>query len=210
MAFSLRTTPRSSALETALKNPIQFLAEHVFPLLYVDEFRFGDGRDGTLGTNMISRYVVVPARTPDVLWAPTVAGAELAIHLNCIVIPSAFQWQKKRITIRVEQFHLTARSLWAQRMIDVHGPSVVTAESSIHMNINTGWGRADNLRALAEEVGVSDGHTLRFELQSKRKYNGRCMRGLVEDFKEGVEHRIQLHLGGDVKVYWEGDGTFPN
>ncbi|KAH0839402.1 hypothetical protein J3R83DRAFT_120 [Lanmaoa asiatica] len=143
-----------SATELAEKHPDQFLAKDVFPGLLVDEFKFGTGKGGNIGSNMISQYITVPAQTRPGGLKPVPGGNELAIHLNCIVTASALQ--HNTITIKADQFHITARSITTQKKIDSHGPSVITADNSIHLNINTGWGRADNLKALAAEVGIDE------------------------------------------------------
>lgn len=196
-----------SASELAQKHPDQFLSEHVFPGLLIDEFKFGRGTSGNLGTNMISQYVVVPAHTLPGGLKPTSGGNELAIHLNAVVKASALQ--NNVITIHVQLFHITARSLATQKKIDAHGPSIITADNSIHMNVNTGWGRADNLKALAEEVGIADDQTLHFEVKSKQGYNNAYMLGLVKTFRTKVEQRLHQLLGGNVVAKWEGDKSFP-
>jgi len=198
-----------SALELAQKHPDEFLSEEVFAGLFVDEFKFGRGKlaSGNVGTNMISQYIVVPAHTQPGGLKPTPGGNELAIHLNAVVKACALQ--NNAITIHVQLFHITARSLGTQKKIDAHGPSVITAENSIHMNVNTGWGRADNLKALAEEVGIAEDQTLHFEVKSKQGYNNAYMRGLVKTFRTKVEQRIHQLLGGHVAVKWEGDKSFP-
>lgn len=196
-----------SASELASKHPDQFLSTYIFNGLYVDEFKFGPGTSGSLGLNMISQYVVVPAETKKGGLQPVKQGNELAIHLNCIAKASALQ--NHTITIHVEQFHITARSLATQKKIDAHGPSAITADNSIHMNVNTGWGRAENLKALAAEVGINDDQTLHIEVKSKQGYNGAYMKGLVKHFRDKVVSRIHQHLGGNVVVKWEGDKTFP-
>lgn len=196
-----------STIDLAEKHPSQFLVEVVFPGLLVDEFKFGRGQGGNLGSNMISQYVAVPAHTQPGGLKPTPEGNMLAIHLNCIVTPSTLH--NNTITFRVEMFHITARSLATQKKIDAHGPSAITADNSIHMNVNTGWGRADNLKALAQEVGIAEDQTLHFEVNSKQGYNNAYMRSLVKVFREKVVQRIHQVLGGDVVVKWEGDKSFP-
>jgi len=196
-----------SAAELAQKHPDQFLTEQVFKDLYVDEFKFAKGKSGNLGLNMISQYTVVPSHTYPGGLKPVEGGKELAIHLNAIVKASALQ--SNAITLHVEAFHITARSLATQKKIDQHGPSVITADNSIHMNVNTGWGRAGNLKALAEEVGIDKDQKLHFEVNSKQGYNGAYMKSLVKTFKEKVEQRIHQILGGNVAVKWEGDKSFP-
>ncbi|KAG8216783.1 hypothetical protein J3R82DRAFT_7028 [Butyriboletus roseoflavus] len=113
----------------------------------------------------------MPAHTKAGGLQPVAEVKELAIHLNCIVNPSALQ--NNVIKIHVEQFHLTVRSLATQKKIDAHGPSIITAGNSIHMNVSTGWGRADNLRALAQEVGVNDDQTLHSELHQSARGRGK-------------------------------------
>lgn len=199
--------PISSALELAQRHPVQFLAEHIFPGLSVNDFKFGQGTSGNHGAHMISQHVVMPAHTRDGGSHPVAEVKEMVIHLNCIVNPSALQ--NDDIRIRVEQFHLTVRSLASQRRIDVHGPSIISANSSIHMSVKKGWGRADNLRALAQEVGDDTDQTLRSEVRSGQGYDGTYIRSLVKEFRVRVKQRIQEYLGGNVTVHWDGDATFP-
>ncbi|KAH0839401.1 hypothetical protein J3R83DRAFT_119 [Lanmaoa asiatica] len=134
-------------------------------------------------------------------------GNELAIHLNCIVTTSALQ--HNTITIKADQFHITARSIATQKKIDSHGSSAITADNSIHLNVNTGWGRADNLKALAAEVGIDERQKLHYEVKTKQGYNNAYMRSLVKEFRAKVAVRIRQYLGGSVVVKWEGDKTFP-
>ncbi|KAF8553257.1 hypothetical protein OG21DRAFT_1510370 [Imleria badia] len=201
------TSDLKSATELAQKHPDQFLSDLVFSGLLVDEFKFSRGSSGNLGLNMISQSVVVPAQTKPGTLQPTPNGYQLAIHLNCIVKPSALQ--NNGITLQVQMFHITARSVATQKKIDAYGPSVITADNSIHINVNTEWGRADNLKALAEEVGIAEDQTLHFEVRSKQGYNNAYMRVLVKTFRAKVEQRIHQQLGGNVVVKYEGDKTFP-
>ncbi|KAG9313525.1 hypothetical protein JVU11DRAFT_5852 [Chiua virens] len=183
-----------SSIELAQKHPLQFF-EQVFTKLYVDDFKFGPGESGNLGLNMISQYVVMPAHTLPGGLKPVSEGNELAIHLNCIVKPSALH--NNNIAINVQQFHLTVRSLATQKKIDAHGPSIITADNSIHLNVNsTQWGRAENLKALAQEVGINQDQTLRTEVGRKQGYNNAYMVLLLKTFRAKVEHRITSTLEG--------------
>ena len=207
MHHTSRASDLKSATELAQKHPDQFLSSVVFPGLLVDEFKFSPGSSGILGLNMISQPAIVPAQTEPGGLKSTPGGNQLAIHLNCIVKASALQ--NNVITLQVQMFHITARSVATQKKIDVHGPSVITADRSIHINVDTGWGRADNLKALAEEVGIAEDQTLHVEVRSKQGFNNAYMRVLVVTFRVKVEQRIHQQLGGNVVVKWEGDKTFP-
>ena len=199
------------ALQLAQKHPDQFLSEHVFQDLYVDQFKFAKGKSGNLGLNMISRHVRVPpdlSKLPPDVPKPKFAWKPLAIHLNAVVTPSALQ-KDDVIPIRVDAFHITVRSLAAQTTIDTSGPSALTADNSIHLNANTKkWGREDNLKALAQEVGFDNDQELKGEVEKKEGYNGAHMVGLVRTFREKVERSINELLGPEVKVRWDGDKTF--
>ncbi|KAI9567497.1 hypothetical protein HD554DRAFT_2173261 [Boletus coccyginus] len=200
----------TQASELAKKYPNQFLSEHVFQDLRVDEFKFSKGKSGNLGLNMISQYIRVPpdlSKLPEDIEKPESGWKPLAIHLNAIVTASALQ--KNVIPIRVDAFHITARSLAAQTTIDTAGPSALTADNSIHLNANTQkWGREDNLKALAQEVGFADDKELEFQVETKEGYNGAHMVSLVRTFREKVERSIHELLGGNVSVEWDGDKTF--
>jgi len=201
----------TSAFDLARKYPGQFLSEYVFQDLRVDEFKFGEGKSGKLGSNMISQYIAVPldpSKLPSNIPKPKLQWKPLAIHLNATVTASALQKNENVIPIRVDAFHITARSLAAQKMIDEHGPSIITADISIHKNVNTEWGREDNLKALAQEVGFANDQELKDEVETKEGYNDAYMVGLVRKFRERVERSIHYILGGDVSVKWDGDKTF--
>lgn len=198
----------TSAFDLAQKHPDQFLSDYVFQDIRVDEFEFGKGNSGNIGSNMISQYIAMPldpSKLPSNIPKPKLPWKPLAIHLNAFVTSSALQ--KNVIPIRVENFHITARSLETQKMIDEHGPSIITADISIHLNVNTKWGREDNLKALVQEVGFADDKELIHELE-KQGYNGAYMGNLVKTFRVKVERSIHYILGGDVSVKWDGDKTF--
>lgn len=196
-----------SALELAKKDPQHFLSHMVFQDLFVEAFRFARGTSGKLGDNMISQHLVMSIND-DEKGKKLDKEIKLAIHLNCEVIPSALQ---DTITIRVNHFHITARSLAAQLLIDRNGPSILTADNSIHIGVDPeGWGvgkRFKNLEALAYEVGI-DESTLQKKLVSVEDYDKPYMMFLVARFKEKVELRIHEHLRAGVDVTWEGDKSF--
>jgi hypothetical protein len=196
-----------SAYQLAQKQPAQFLSQYVFQSLLVDEFKFGKGTSGKVGSgsNMISQYVVVPAATVPGGLQPASAN-QLGIHLNAVVTASGLQ--KNAITIKVEQFHLTARSIATQTTIDSSGPSADTASKSIHINVNADWGNANNLNSLAQEIGISTDQTVH-EVGTKQGYNNPYVKTLVKDFQTKVQQTIQGLLGGNVSVKWQGDSTFP-
>ena len=196
-----------SAYQLAQSDPSQFLSEYVFQNLLIDEFKFGKGTSGKVGssTNVISQYVVLSASTEAGSLKPATAN-RLAIHLNTMV--TASKLQNNVITIQGAQFHLTARSITTQKKIDASGPSIATAAQSIHIGVNTPWGRAANLKALAEEVGISTDQTLH-DLDKKQGYNNPYVVLLVKEFRTKVQQRIQQLLGGHVSVKWQGDKSFP-
>ena len=190
-----------SADELATKNPPLFLSEYVFRDLFVDEFKFSKRKKGDVSPNMISQHIV------ETVIQKNKYNFKLAIHLNCIVTASALQ--NNVITLHVEKFHITARTVADQETIDRDGPSSIIAKRSIHRGVDSKqWGRPDELDALAKELGLPSGKKLDEWLQNWG-YNTAYMKSLVKEFRFKVTQRIHQVLGGNVSVKWKGDKSFP-
>jgi len=191
-SVSLSSRMDKSAFDLAQKNPDQFLTQYVFSNLIVDEFRYGKKASGgkTDTSNMISGYITEPA-----------GSTQLAIHVNSVVTASGLQ--NNAMTIHVEKFHLTARSIASQKTIDSHGPSTITASKSIHIGVNQpSWGPSTNVQNLQHEIGVDP-------VAALRGYDTAHVVSLTKDFKTKVELSIHQLLGGNVVVKWTGDKSFP-
>ena len=188
-----------TAYELATKNPPLFLSEYVFRDLFVNEFKFG--KKGDVSPNMISQHIV------ETVIRKNKYNFKLAIHLNCVVTASALQ--NNVITLHVEKFHITARTVADQETVDHHGPSSIIAQRSIHMGVHSKeWRRPDELDALAKELGLPSGKKLNNWLQ-KWGYNKPYVESLVKDFRFKVTQRIHQVLGGNVSIKWQGDKSFP-
>ncbi|SNS89314.1 hypothetical protein [Actinacidiphila glaucinigra] len=170
-------------------------------------FEFGLKTRNNGGNNLISRPIVVKVVDGG-------TEAEVAVHVN-VVLTSSHETRVaggSSVTIKGSDFHLTARSKAAQDLIDLHGPSILTADNSVHVgpsNATPGWkNNPGHLQNLADELGVSkdsllDGLDRRFppgELLD-------TLKRLQQDVRRTVVHGSATET---VTVRWEsGDRSFP-
>ncbi|MGI5248104.1 hypothetical protein [Actinacidiphila glaucinigra] len=170
-------------------------------------FEFGVETRNNGGHNLISRPIVV-----------TVEGggtqAEVAVHLN-VVLTSGHETRVpggSSVTIKGSDFHLTARSKAAQDLIDEHGPSILTADNSIHVgpgNATTGWNNnRGHFRNLAQELGVSEDSLLEV---LKRRFPPEDLLDTLGRLQQDVRHAVVHGSGTEtVTVRLEsGDKSFP-
>ena len=177
-------------------DPAGFLAT-IFTGLIVEGFRFEAGqREGKIGLNMISKPLFVSVKD---------AEDQLALHLNFMVTPSQYLGDRK-LKLKIEGFHMTARPKKGQVGIDFNGPSILTAEESIHINKNTSWGKEKNLGLLAIKLDVKEDVILK-TLASFEGYNQTYMSYLVKRLQEAIIHTVGVNAGG-IDIVFEGDKTW--
>jgi hypothetical protein len=102
-------------------------------------FEFGGGTRNNGGKNLISRPV-------EVVVGKDAQGKDItvAVHLNVMLNPGneVVRDGVTVVNIKGSLFHLTARSAEDQKLIDKHGPSALTADTSVHVgpgNAAKGW-----------------------------------------------------------------------
>ncbi|WP_405591255.1 hypothetical protein [Streptomyces sp. NBC_01190] len=117
-------------------------------------FSFGADTRNNGGKNLISRPEVVTVKDGD-------KEVKVAVHLNVKVNSGSevLSGNSSTVNLKVSDFHLTARSLADQNLIDQHGPSRETAARSVHVgpsNEEKGFDNRDgNIDNLAQSLGVS-------------------------------------------------------
>jgi hypothetical protein len=199
-----RVPPASSLLPSLIdlgknnNDPDPFL-QALFDGLIYDGFQFPTkGNNGCIGSNCISkmRVVIVPNKDKK---------KQIGIHLNFMCKPGGYDGS--RLNLEIAQFHLTARPLTTQSLINVAGPSIDTASKSIHINRNTDWGRDDNLKKMASELDLSP-DALRQLLLRREGYSKTYMRLAAQAMKQAITTRVGLN-GGPTTITWDGsDATF--
>ncbi|MDX2710198.1 hypothetical protein PV350_46635, partial [Streptomyces sp. PA03-6a] len=109
-------------------------------------------------------------------------------------------------------FHLTARSRAAQDLIDAHGPSILTADHSIHVgpgNARSGWNNEDeNFTNLAHELGVSESSLLE---ALNRRFPPDGLLDTLERIQQDVRHAVVHGSGAETVTVRlaSGDKSFP-
>ncbi|MEU1619188.1 hypothetical protein ABZ479_18075 [Streptomyces sp. NPDC005722] len=170
-------------------------------------FEFGVKTRNNGGNNLISRPIVVKVVDGG-------TEAEVAVHVN-VVLTSSHETRVaggSSVTIKGSDFHLTARSKAAQDLIDLHGPSILTADNSVHVgpsNATPGWkNNPGHLQNLADELGVSKDSLL-------DALNRRFPPGELLDTLERLQRDVRRTVVNGsttetVTVRWEsGDRSFP-
>ncbi|MGW3248930.1 hypothetical protein, partial [Streptomyces sp. NPDC001070] len=177
-------------------------------------FEFGVKTRNHGGNNLISRPIVITVHDGG-------TQAEVAVHLN-VMLSSGNEVDVKvggkkltsttEVTITGSKFHLTARSRAAQDLIDEHGPSILTADNSIHVgpgNARSGWNNEDeNFRNLAHELGVSESSLLE---ALNRRFPPDGLLDTLERLQRDVRHAV-VHGSGAENVtvrLASGDKSFP-
>lgn len=188
-----------SLLTVSRQNPPTLFLKAILDGLNYDGFRFPtSGRDGCIGGFCISKALRV--NTP---------GGNIDFHLNFSCTPGGFQRRDGRNTLNlaIRQFHLTARSAREQMLINDAGPSQLTAATSVHINRNGDWGRADNLHALARSLDMSQANLLAI-LTRREGYTQAYMRVAAQGLREAIERTVGINAGATL-ITWDGsDGTF--
>ncbi|MFD8723555.1 hypothetical protein ACFV2H_37720 [Streptomyces sp. NPDC059629] len=179
------------------------------PHRFLGGFPFGVGSlNGA--NNLISRplYLRVPG-----------ASMYLAVHLNVTLTasnesPMAGRGGKpladtSHVTVRGEKFHLTARPVLTQDVIERYGSSILSAEISVHRGPNntSGWdSRTRNTDALAAVLGVSRAVLL---TSLEQAYPQDKVVAVREQFRGDLHRRIVgLAHAGTVYVTLDGDQSF--
>ncbi|MDX2708651.1 hypothetical protein PV350_38245 [Streptomyces sp. PA03-6a] len=170
-------------------------------------FDFGVKTRNNGGNNLISRPIVITVHDGG-------TRAEVAVHLN-VVLTSSHETRVvggSSVTISGSDFHLTARSKAAQDLIDEHGPSILTADNSIHVgpsNATRGWkNNSGHTQNLADELGVSK-ESLLDALNKRFPPDG--LLDTLERLQRDVRHTVVHGSATEtVTVRWEsGDRSFP-
>ncbi|WP_431969388.1 hypothetical protein, partial [Actinacidiphila sp. bgisy160] len=165
-------------------------------------FEFGKVREEG-STNLISRPVLMTVTEGD-------RTVQVAVHLNVMVTPGG-RLDGTAVTISGTDFHLTARSKAAQDLIDKYGPSVLTADNSIHVgpgNAKSGWdNRAGRLKNLADELGVTEDSLIK---ALDRRFPPSGLVDMVHRFQDDVERAV-VHASNSeiITVEFRGDKSFP-
>jgi hypothetical protein len=125
--------PLAINIQNVSQDPDQFLKAILDGLNY-DGYRFCSfGTDGCLGSYCISK-------SQTVLFPGT--SKQLSLHLNFNCVPGGYTTKvnapyKAKFNLAIKHFHMTARPKSGQMLINSAGPSILTAEESIHINRNT-------------------------------------------------------------------------
>jgi hypothetical protein len=185
------------------RDPGPFL-KAIFDGLIYDGFRFPTmGNDGCIERCCISKALVVnvPNTTP---------ARQIGFHLNFTCVPGGYDGSTLNLT--VTHFHLTARPLTTQALINVAGPSILTAANSIHINRNTDWGRQDNFDAMAADLypnlsGDKGANALK-NLLLNEAYTKTYMSMAVHGLKQAITTTVGVNAG-QTRITWAGsDATF--
>lgn len=178
-------------------NPKEFL-ETIFDGLICDDFRFVKNYSFN-GDNCISAPFVIsvppgcdgrPAFGTDSVKVKA-DDPKLSLHLNFVCTHSLSQ---DRLTLRIKHFHITARAVKDQDVINSHGPSSLTAALAIHLNRNTDWGRQDEIDALAVKIAPATRADMLYVLNQHFTTNN-LNHGLVEQWRKKIHDTAAHNLG---------------
>lgn len=188
-------------------NPKEFL-ETIFDGLICDDFRFLKNYSFN-GDNCISAPYVIsvppgcadkPAFGPESVKVKP-DDPKLSLHLNFVCTHSL---SHDRLNLAIKHFHITARAVKDQDLINAHGPSSLTAALAIHLNRNTDWGREDEIDALAVKIAPATRedmlHVLNQHFSTKN-----LERGLVKDWRKKIHDTAARNLG---KLVSDGNISF--
>ncbi len=181
-------------ISTSRSNPKMFL-KAIFDGLNYDGFRFPtSGNDGCIDTACISKAlaVVIPGSTK-----------RIALHLNFMCTPGGYDGS--RVNFNIRHFHLTARPLAGQTLINTAGPSMLTAAESIHINRNGSWGRDDNIELMAQKLDLTREELLNL-LTRTEGYTQQYMRMAVDGIKRAIQTTVGINAGSTT-VTWSGSDT---
>jgi hypothetical protein len=130
----------------------------------------------------------------------------LSAHLYFKASCGELKPSTKKVTLSLNEFHLTMRRSKSQFVIDANGPSILTSKESIHINRNTDWGRSENIdalvNALANDLPADDRFT-RAELLDYLAYKRlttALMTTLAVDLKIEAPKLLTAQLQVDVEV----------
>lgn len=195
-------------------DPKEFL-EAIFDGLICDDFRFLKNYSFH-GDNCISAPFVIsvppgcdgkPAFGPDSVKVQA-GDPKLSLHLNFVCTHSLNQ---DRLTLRIKHFHITARAVEDQDLINAHGPSSLTAALAIHLNRNTDWGRDDEIDALAVKIAPATRADMLYTL-NQHFTTKNLKHNLVAQWRKKIHDTAAHNLGAlipDGNISFEGsDKTF--
>ncbi|MFJ2766956.1 DUF4157 domain-containing protein [Streptomyces sp. NPDC087300] len=169
-------------------------------------FDFGPECRNNGGNNLISRPKTVTVSHEG-------KTAKLAVHLNVMLVlgNETGNGNSSAVKIKGTHFHLTARPLDGQNLIDDAGASALTAQDSIHVgpgNAATGWdSRPPNTANLAAAVGVPAAQVV---AALEDRFPAADTVGIAQLFARDAGRAV-IHglLPEKVTVTWEGDSSFP-
>lgn len=193
--------PQAIDLISVSRSDQKVFLKAIFDGLIYDGFRFPvSGVDGCIENSAcISKALIVNVSNSPV------NPKRLALHLNFMCTPGGYDGKKVNFAIR--HFHLTARPLAGQALINVAGPSILTAAESIHINRNGSWGRGDNIQAMALKLGINSNELLTL-LTGREGYTQQYMRAAVSGMKQTIQTTVGINAGSTV-ITWDGsDATF--
>lgn len=170
-------------------------------------FEFGPECRNNGGNNLISRPIPVSV--------PREGGgtAQVAVHLNVVLELGNETGTEAASSVKIKgkNFHLTARPLQGQNLIDAAGASILTARDSIHVgprNAAAGWNnRTDNTQNLADAIGATVPSVV--PALEHRFPPGDTVE-LAHQFQKDAGRAVLYGLKPTVvTVNWEGDASFP-
>lgn len=178
-------------------DPKEFL-QAIFDGLICDDFRFLKN-SSFHGDNCISAPFVISV-PPHCAGKPAFGPGsvkvhaddpKLSLHLNFVCTHSLSQ---DRLTLRIKHFHITARAVKDQDLIDAHGPSSLTAALAVHLNRNTDWGREDEIDALAVKIAPATRADMLYVLNQHFTTKS-LSHGLVEQWRKKIHDTAARNLG---------------
>lgn len=217
--FPMTASDHVTQMTALSKSNNKAFLSQIFSGLEHGGFRFPkatdtDG-DGHLATNPISRLKVLSLRKKDAdgmwKWVDKPEVALLCAHLNFSVNPG--QIARGELRLNLSRFHLTVRRFKDQNLIGAHGPSILTAKTSIHIGPGGVWGRPDNLEALAldlksrDQINVSADDIVA-SLTEDHPYSGADMRQLAGNFLNAIRRHVSGQLPGVTVELVRQDSTW--
>lgn len=189
--------PQAIDLISASRSNHKMFLKAIFDGLNYDGFRFPtSGNDGCIENACISKAlpVVIPG-----------SAKRIAFHLNFMCTPGGYDGQK--VNFNIKHFHLTARPLSNQNLINFAGPSILTAAESIHINRNGLWGRDDHIDAMAQRLDMERAELLTF-LTTREGYTTQYMASAVGGMKRAIQHTVGVNAGSTIITWTGSDVTF--
>jgi hypothetical protein len=187
----------ANLLDLSRRSDASGFLKAIFDGLICDGFRFPvSGADGCIGNCCISKAQVV---------AIPGTAKKVALHLNFTCVPGGFG--NGSLNLAISHFHLTARPAAGQSLINVAGPSILTAGESIHINRNGDWGRAPNITQLARVLNVTE-QAILTQLRNFEGYTTAYMSHAVTQLKDAIVRTVGVNAGHTLITWHNSDATF--